>query len=321
MSIVANNRGNVIKKAGIHDWFSSSYKAVVRDRQLYLILIPFLLYFAVFVYKPMPGLIIAFKDYNVYEGILESPWVGLKHFIDFFEGPYFFRLLRNTFLIGFYSLAVGFPSSIILALLLNEVTQKRFKGIVQTITYLPHFVSAVVVAGMVTSFLAPSNGIINILIEKLGGEKIYFLSKPEYFRTIYTSMGVWTNVGYGSIVYLSALSGIDMQLYEAAKIDGAGKWRQLLHVTLPGLLPTIVTMFIIRIGGILNVSYETIILLYQPATYETADVFNSYVYRLGIEDSNYSLSAAVSLFNSVIGFILVVLANKLSRKVNDVGLW
>ena len=321
MNIHNKGEKNLINRQKRKSRLISDWKAIVRDRQLYLILIPFALYYIVFVYKPMPSLVIAFKDYNVYEGIIDSPWVGLKHFQDFFNGPYFFRLLKNTLLLGFYSLAVGFPSSIILALLLNEVTNKRFKGAIQTITYLPHFISVVVVAGMVTSFLAPGNGIINILIEKMGGEKVYFLSKPEYFRTIYTLMGVWTSIGYGSIVYLSALSGIDMQLYEAAKIDGAGKWKQLLHVTLPGLLPTIVTMFIIRIGGILNVSYESIILLYQPATYETADVFNSYVYRLGIEETNYSLSAAVSMFNSVIGFILVVIANKISKKVNDVGLW
>lgn len=296
-------------------------RQMLKDRELYLILIPFILYYAVFVYRPLWGLQIAFKDYSVYRGIEASPWVGLKHFITFFTGPYAYRLFRNTILIGAYGLLFGFPSSIILALLLNEARSKKFKSIVQTCTYLPHFISSVVIAGIITSFLAPSNGLINIIIEKLGGEKIYFLSKAEYFRSIYTIMGIWIGIGYNSIVYIAALSGIDSQLYEACTIDGGGRWKQLWHVTLPGLLPTIVTMFIINIGNIMNVSYENIILLYQPATYETADVINSYVYRMGIENADYSLSAAAGMLNSVIGFVLVMAANTISNKVSETGLW
>lgn len=296
-------------------------KQTIADRELYLIMIPFILYYVFFVYRPMGGLQIAFKDYSVYRGINGSPWVGLKHFIAFFNSPYLYRLFRNTIIISGYGLLFGFPAPIILALLLNEVKNKGFKSVVQTCSYLPYFISAVVIAGIVTSFLAPTNGLINIIIEKFGGEKVYFLSKAEWFRTIYTTMGIWTGVGYSSIVYLAALSGIDMQLYEACTIDGGGKWKQVWHITLPGIMPTIITIFIISIGNILNVGYETIILLYQPATYETADVINSYVYRMGIENADYSLSTAVGMMNSVIGFILVMLANTISNKVNDTGLW
>ena len=194
---------------------STRLRQMLKDRELYLILIPFILYYAVFVYRPLWGLQIAFKDYSVYRGIEASPWVGLKHFISFFNSPYVYRLFRNTILIGAYGILFGFPASIILALLLNEVRSKKFKSIVQTCTYLPYFISSVVIAGIITSFLAPSSGLINIIIEKLGGEKIYFLSKAEYFRSIYTIMGIWTGIGYNSIVYIAALSGIDSQLYES----------------------------------------------------------------------------------------------------------
>lgn len=296
-------------------------KQMASDYQLYIMLIPFVLYFALFVYRPMGGLIIAFKDYSVYKGIFGSPWVGLDNFKVFFESPYFFRLIRNTLLISTYGLVINFPATIILALLLNEVTMKKYKSVVQTCTYLPHFISTVVIAGIVTSFLAPSNGLINLIIEAFGGDKVYFLSKAKYFRMIYTLMGMWQGTGYGSIVYIAALAGIDQQLYEACMLDGGGKIRQLWHVTLPGILPTIVIMLIIQIGRIMNVGYETIILLYQPATYETADIISTYVFRTGMEQGNYSLAAAVGLFNSVIGFALVMGANKLSNKVTGSGLW
>ena len=303
--------------------FNQKISQIKKDRQLYIILTPFILFFLIFAYKPMIGLVIAFKDYNVFKGIGASPWVGLQNFTDFLSSPYFGRLLRNTILISVYGLIFSFPASIIFALLLNEMRMKKLKSIIQTCTYLPHFISAVVITGMVTSFLAPENGLINLIIEIFGGEKVYFLSKPEYFRTIYVLMNIWQGVGYGSIVYIAAIAGIDQQLYEACVIDGGGRWKQMLHVTIPGILPTVVTMFIMQIGRVLNVNYEKIILLYQPATYETADVINSYVYRMGFESSvpNYSSSTAVGLFNSIIGFILVVVANKISNKVNGSGLW
>lgn len=302
---------------------NAKLKQMKKDYQLYIILSPFIIFFILFAYKPMAGLVIAFKDYSVFQGIWKSPWVGLANYREFFSSPYFARIIRNTLLISLYSLIFSFPTSVILALLLNEVRSKKFKSIVQTCTYLPHFISAVVIVGIVTSFLAPSNGLINIIISLFGHEKIYFLSKPEYFRTIYITMGIWQGVGYGSIVYIAAIAAIDPQLYEACTIDGGGRWKQMLHVTVPGIMPTIVTMLIMQIGRIMNVSYEKIILMYQPATYETADVINSYVYRLGFDSTvpNYSLSTAVGLFNSVIGFILVLMANKISNKVNGSGLW
>lgn len=297
------------------------FKRIYRDRQLYLLLIPFLLFYILFVFRPMGSMVIAFKDYSVYKGIAASPWVGLKHFRNFFESEFFVRVLRNTILISLYQLVIGFPLPIIFALLLNEVTSKKYKRVVQTFSYLPYFISTVVIAGMVTLFLAPSNGIVNIILDKLGMEKIYFLTKPAYFRTIYTFTNVWIGLGYNSVVYISALSGVDQSLYEACTIDGGGKVRQMLSVTIPGILPTIVTMFLIQIGNILNVGYELIIMLYQPVTYETADTISTYVYRIGIEQADYSLSTAVSFFNSIVGLILVVIANYISKKVNDTGLW
>ena len=213
------------------------------------------------------------------------------------------------------------PMPIILALLVNEVKNKYFVKTIQTISYLPHFISTVVIAGMVTSFLSPTNGIINIVRDMVGLDKIYFLTQPQYFRTIYIVMGIWAGMGFNAIIYISALTGVDEQLYEACVIDGGGKWKQLIHVTIPAIMPTIAIMFIIRIGGIINVGYETIILLYQPATYETADVIGSYVYRMGIEGSNYSLSTAVGLFQSVISLILVAGANAFSKKFAETSLW
>lgn len=295
-------------------------KRFFADYQLYLMVLPFMLYFLIFAYKPMIGLKIAFQDYSIFKGNA-SPWVGFDNFTKFFSTPYFGRILRNTLMISGYSLIFSFPAPIILALLLNEVRSKKYKSFVQTATYLPHFVSAVVVCGMVTNFLAPTSGIVNIVLNKLGFESVYFLSKPEYFRTIFIVQGIWQGTGYSSIVYLAALGGIDMELYEAAQIDGCNRWKQTLHVTLPGLLPTIVTLFIISVGNILNVGYEKIILLYQPATYETADVINTYVYRMGIEGSDYGLSTAVGLFNSVVNFLFVAIANTISNKVNGMGLW
>lgn len=295
-------------------------KRFLADYQLYLMVLPFMLYFLVFAYKPMIGLKIAFQDYSIFKGNA-SPWVGFDNFTKFFSTPYFGRILRNTLMISGYSLIFSFPAPIILALLLNEVRSKKYKSFVQTATYLPHFVSAVVVCGMVTNFLAPTSGIVNIVLNKLGFDSVYFLSKPEYFRTIFIVQGIWQGTGYSSIVYLAALGGIDMELYEAAQIDGCNRWKQTLHVTLPGLLPTIVTLFIISVGNILNVGYEKIILLYQPVTYETADVINTYVYRMGIEGSDYGLSTAVGLFNSVVNFLFVAIANTISNKVNGMGLW
>ncbi len=299
----------------------NKFPTLFRYWRLYLMLVPFILFYIIFLYRPLWGIQIAFKDYSIFKGIEGSPWIGFKHFITFFDSPYFVRTLVNTFLINLYGLVFGFPIPIILALLLNEVKNKYFRNTVQTAIYLPHFISVVVVAGIVTNFLAPTNGIVNILLEKIGGEKIYFLTKPEYFRTIFTSMNIWKEAGFGTIVYLSALAGVSQELYEAAKIDGASRWKQTLHVTIPGLVPTIVILLILRMGSMLKVGYEAIILLYQPVTYKTADVISTYVFRSGIADGRYDFATAVGIFNSVVSLLLVWAANRLSKKMSETSLW
>lgn len=294
---------------------------LIRDKWLYIFLTPFLLWYVLFAYAPMYGLQIAFKDYNLFKGITDSAWVGFKHFKTFFESPYFFRLLKNTVIISLMNLVFAFPLSVFFALMLNEVKNRRFKKTVQTITYLPYFISIVVVTGIVTSFLAPSNGIVNVLISRMGGEKQYFLMQKESFRWIYLLMNIWKDTGYNSIVYIAALAAVDAELYEAASIDGAGKLRQIIHVSLPGILPTVIIMFILKLGTIMEVGYEAIILLYQPATYETADVISTFVYRTGLVDGKYDYATAVGLFNAVIAFVLVWSVNWLSNRLTETGLW
>lgn len=301
-------------KSSVLKFFKSEY-------DLYLMLIPMLLFFILFSYKPMSGLIVAFKDYSPFKGVWGSPWVGIDYFVEFFNGPFAWRIIRNTLTISLFTLLLGFPAPIILAVLLNELRAKKFQKVVQTITYIPHFISVVVVCGIVTSFLAPTSGIVNSFLNSLGFESIYFLSMPKYFIPIYVLMNIWKSTGYGSIVYIAALTSISEEVYEAARVDGAGRWKQLLHVTLPGLLPTIIIMFLIQLGGILNVGYESIILMYNPSIYETADVINTYVYRTGILEGRYDYSTAVGLFNSVVALVLVLLANKVSNKLTQTGLW
>lgn len=291
-----------------------------KNAVLYIILIPFLLWMLIFQYKPMWGLQIAFKDYSLFGGMAESDWVGFEHFKVFLTGPYFWRLLRNTVMIGFYGLLFGFPAPILLALMLNEVKNKTYKKSLQTAMYIPYFISTVVVAGIVTNILSPT-GLVNVIIEKLGFEGIYFLTEPKYFRTIYTTMTIWQSCGYNAIIYLAALSGIDVQLYEAAQIDGANKFKQMLHVTFPGILPTVIIMLIMNCGSLVNVGFESIILLYQPSTYEVADVISSYVYRIGLTDGDYGLATAVGVFNSVVALLFVSLANTISKRVSEYSLW
>ncbi len=285
----------------------------MRNRSLYLMIIPVLIFFILFHYKPMYGAIIAFKDYTPALGIAESPWVGWDNFTRFFSSVYFGRLIRNTILLSFYSLLFGFPAPIILALLLNEVKNKKFKGLTQTVTYLPHFISMIVVTGMLVDF-SMTSGLFNDIIELFGGERSPLLQNPDLYRTIYVASGIWQEIGWGSIIYLSALSGVDSQLYEAAQIDGAGKWKQLIHVTLPGIAPTIIIMFILKMGTLMNMGYEKTILLYNPATYETADIISSYIYRIGLLEQDWSYSTAIGLFNSVINLGLLLITNKIARK-------
>ncbi|MGI2295719.1 ABC transporter permease [Paenibacillus sp. GXUN7292] len=295
-------------------------KDVVKNKFLYIMLTPVLAYFIIFQYFPMYGAIIAFKDFNPRIGIWGSEWVGLQHFKDFFGGMYFWRVLKNTLLISLYDLLFGFPAPLILALLLNEVKNALFKRAVQTITYLPHFISLVIICGMIKDFTS-SDGVINDIIVFFGGERITMLLEPSYFRTIFVSSNIWQHVGWGTIIYLAALSAIDPEQYEACKIDGGGRWKQMLHVTLPGLLPVFVILLILDIGRIMSVGFEKIILLYNPTTFVTADVISSYVYRIGLQDFQFSFSSAVGLFNSVINFSLVIGSNWISRKLNNTSLW
>ncbi|MBQ7793947.1 MAG: sugar ABC transporter permease [Clostridia bacterium] len=294
----------------------------IKHKWLYIMSIPFIAYYVIFHYMPMYGATIAFKDYDVVLGVSGSPWVGFKHFKDFFHDFYFTRVIRNTLLISIYNLLWSFPAPIIFALLMNELRSERFKKTVQTITYLPHFISLIVICGMLTDFLA-QDGLISVLLSKFGFEPTYYLSYPQYFRTIYIASGIWQGIGWNSIIYLSALSGIDQQLYEAARIDGASKLRQVWHVTLPGIIPTIMTLLILQMGKVMSVGYEKIILLYNGNTYETADVLSSYIYRLGLSGTSmrYSYTTAIGLFSSLINIILLVTANKISKAVSESSLW
>ncbi len=290
------------------------------NKALYLMSLPVVAFFIIFHYIPMTGVVMAFEKFNVKAGIFGSPWVGFQNFSDFFKSYYFFRIIRNTFLLSFYDLIFGFPAPIIFALLLNEVSNRFFKRTVQTISYLPYFISLVVIAGLIIDFTG-RDGFITVMLQRLGGENSNLLSKPEYFRTIFVSTNIWQNLGFGSIIYLAALSGVDPELYQASLIDGAGKMRQVWHITLPGIAPTIIILLILRLGAMLNVGFEKVILLYSPITYETADVISSFTYRKGLLEFNYGYSTAVGLFNSVINFTLLVFANYMSRKYSETSLF
>lgn len=296
------------------------WKQIKKNRVVYLMILPVIIYYILFHYKPMYGLIIAFMDYKPRKGVLGSEWVGLKHFIDFFGGYYFWRLLRNTLKLSFATLLIGFPVPIILALLINELQSKKFSKMVQTITYMPHFVSMVVLCAMIRQFVA-ANGFITYFATLLGYDGSNMLSKPGLWIPIYVLSNIWQGAGWGSIVYLAALTGIDSELYDAAKVDGANRWKQTIHVTIPCILPTIVVMLIMRIGQLMSVGYEKTILLYNESIYDVADIISTYVYRMGLLSKEYSFSTAVGLFNSVINFTLVIIANKISKKTTESSLW
>ena len=303
----------------------TSFRArVVKDFQRhkfkYLIVIPVIVYLIIFCYKPMYGVIIAFQKYRPSLGIGNSPWVGFDNFLRFFKDPWFWRLIRNTFTISFLMILFSFPAAILLALLLNEVKVNWFKRTVQTITYMPHFVALVVVCGLINSF-CQSNGLFNDMIAFFGGERSNLLAQQKLFYPIYVLSGVWQNVGWNSIIYLAALAGIDQEQYEAARIDGAGRIQQMLNITFPGLVPTISMLLVLDLGKVLSVGYEKILLLYQPLTYEVADVISTYVYRKGLIDADYSFSTAVNLFNSVINIIFLLVSNRISKKMGQSGLF
>ena len=288
---------------------------------IYLLILPAIVYYIVWCYGPMYGILIAFNNYKAKGGITGSEWVGLQWFRDFFRSAYAYRTIRNTLLISFYNLLFGFPAPIILALLLNEMRSMKYKRVVQTVTYMPYFISLVVMCGILTDFCS-TTGLFAEIQKLLGVQNpVNLLGDAKYFRTVYVGSELWQRLGWDSIIFLSALAGIDQEQYEAATIDGAGKFKQVIHVTLPGILPTISILLILRIGSLMGVGYEKIILLYNGLTYETADVVSTYVYRKGIVDANFSFSTAVNLFNSVINFLLVIFANKMSALLTETSLW
>lgn len=301
--------------------FGAGARSVVKNYQLYVLLLPGLLWYLAFAYKPMSGLRIAFYDYNIYRGFEGSTFVGFKNFVDFLTGRDFIRVFKNTLMISFWQITVCFPMPILLAICVTEMKNRFVSRLTQTATLLPHFISVVVVCGIVVNFLSPSTGIINLILTKLGFDPIYFMVKPQYFRGIYTIMTLWQNAGFNALVYIAAIMGIDPQLYEAATVDGAGRWQKIKNITIPAILPTVVTMFVLNIGKIVKVGYEAILLLYQPSTFSTADVIATYSYRLGFENGNYGLATAVGLFEALIALVLVTMSNRLSRKITDNALW
>lgn len=286
----------------------------IKHWQIYSMILPGILFFVVFKYIPLSGSIIAFQDYNVFKGMWSSPFVGWKHFNNLFTYPEFFRVLKNTLLISLYQLAFQFPAPIILALLLNEVRKLVFKKTLQTVLYLPHFLSWVIVGGMVINFLSPSSGMINIFLEKLGFERIFFLQEPAYFRSIIVVSGMWKEIGWGTIIYLAALAGVNPELYEAAEVDGAGRFRQVVSITIPSILPTIMVLLLLQIGNILDLGFEQIYMLLNPLVREVGDVFDTYIYRVGLLGAQFSYTTAIGVFKSVVGFILIIGANQLSRR-------
>lgn len=301
--------------------FKKTIKHIKRDRQLLILLLPCIIFYAIFRYGPMLGIVMAFQKYGIYLGFLKSPWVGFEQFQKFFGSSDFFLLFKNTLLLGVYNLLWTFPFPIIFAIFLNEVRNARFKKSIQTVSYLPSFLSIVIVCSMVTDFLSPSHGIINTVISAFGFEKQYFMINPDWFRTIYIGSEIWSTMGYGAIIYLAALAGIDPTLYEAGKVDGCSRFKSIWHITIPGIFPTIATMFILKSGNMFRIGFEKVLLLYTPTTYKVADVFSTYVYRKGLLESNYSYAAAVGLFESLVALILLLVTNKISKKLSEQSLW
>ncbi|WP_238177845.1 ABC transporter permease [Paenibacillus contaminans] len=302
-----------------------SIPSLINQYKLYYLLIaPGVIYYLIFHYIPLYGVVIAFKDVSPFDGvkgILTSEWVGLKHFRNFTNSYYFWDVMRNTLLISIYRLIFGFPAPILLAILLNEAKNILFQRVVQTISYLPHFISMVIVAGLLTTFLTTDGGILNTLLQQMGLKQIFFLGDANYFRSVLVISGIWKEVGWGTIIYLAAIAGIDSHLYEAAKLDGAGRLRQIWHVTLPGIAFIITLLLLLSIGGLLDAGFEQIFLLYSPSVYKVADIIDTYVYRKGLVDLQYSYAAAVNLFKSLIAVVLLLGANYLAKKYKQEGIW
>ena len=309
------------EEKNIRDGIWQKLKRDIRqNKYVYLMAVPVILFYICFCYLPMGGLLIAFQDYSPTKGIGGSEWIGFENFIDFFNDYQFPRLLRNTLTLSLELILFGFPAPILLALLINELRGRHYRKVVQTVSYLPHFISLVVICGLISNFTA-STGVINQILAFFGFEPKTFLMDPKLFHPLFVISDIWQNVGWGSIVYLSAISGIDPGLYEAAGIDGAGRFRRVWHITLPGLIPTITVLLIMRIGNIMNLGYEKIILLYNPTIMETADIISTFTYRRGLLDADYGFSTAVGMFNSLVNFVILFGANKLSRRLTGESLW
>lgn len=296
-------------------------KALYRDWQLYLLLLLPLAYFIIFKYTPMLGVVIAFKDYNMFQGIFASRWVGFETFREVFQMDGFYNALRNTFLLNFLDLVVSFPIPIALAILLNELRIKWFKKGAQTILYLPHFISWVIIGGMAIQLLATNNGIVNNLLKSLGMKVIPFLTEPVYWVLTYLGIGIWQSAGWGTIIYLAALTGINKDLYEAADVDGASRMRKIWHITLPGIKPTIIILLIINIGHMASIGFDRPFVLSNPLVTDVSEVISTYVYKIGIQSARYTIATAIGLFQAVVGLIFLLSADYISRKVNDQGIW
>ena len=320
----ATNNANIIKKRpgkSIVSFLKELPLNLYKTRYLQLLALPGLIYYIIFHYIPMYGGIIAFKDYKVKLGILGSPWVGLYQFERFFNHPEFWRLIRNTLLLNFYRLIFVFPIPIIFALLLNELRGKFYKRFVQTVSYLPHFISLPAIIGMLFMFLSPTDGVVNNVLKNLGMESVYFMAQPEWFRSLYVLSDIWTSTGWGAIIYIAALSNVNSELYESAAMDGAGRIRMMWNVSLPSIAPTVVIMLLLEIGKMMSLGADKVLLMQTPITYETSDIISTFVYRRGLQYAEYSFSTAVQVFNSVINIILLTIANTVSGKVSDNSLW
>jgi putative aldouronate transport system permease protein len=296
-------------------------KNIRRDWMLLLIVLPGVVYFAVFCYGPMYGILMAFKDYNVSKGIWGSPWAGLKHFKELVNSVYFGRLVKNTFLLSIEQLFWSFPIPIAFALLLNELKHNKLKRVAQTAAYLPHFISAVVVVGILKDLLSSDGGVLTRLLQTFGVQPKNYFNLPEAFRTLYVGSGVWQEFGWNSIIYVAAISSIDQEMYESASLDGAGRWKKLVYITLPSIAPTIILLLVMNMGNMLNIGYEKVILMYNPATYSTADIFSTYVYRKGLLSAQYSFASAVGLANSIINVLILLGANFVARKATDTSIF
>ncbi|GIO43325.1 protein LplB [Paenibacillus apis] len=318
-STARNENGNIPPLGKVPKW-RLTWKEYKKNKYLFFMLIPILVWYGIFHYGPMYGVQLAFKEFSPVKGIWGSDWVGLEHFrFLFYQSPDFARIFRNTILISLYNIVFGFPAPVILALMLNELRSKLFKRLAQSITYIPHFFSWVVLSGIIIVMLSPSEGPVNYIIKLFGGESIYFLTDTSYFRPTLVLTSIWKEIGWGTIIYLAALSGIDPTLYEAATIDGANRWKRIWHITIPSILPVVSIMFILSLGGILNAGFDQIFNLYSPAVYEVADVIDTYVYRAGIQQSQFGLTTAVGLFKNVIGITLVLGTNYVMKRMGQEG--